>query len=119
MGQVQEDCEEVGLYEYHDDDFVSAMQNDINYPFLEIAPITTAEEFTFFKERKVDDESALDLYCKVEGVLCPIGKLNLELNSLLAIRSVFNYQLFLWKDANTSVEIDLNSPESLMRFIKL
>lgn len=108
---------EVELEEYVEDN--SFLMEGLNYPCLFIEGITSEEEVFFFKNRKIDSDMKLPLYCKVDGVPIAVGEFELTLDALLMLRSIFDYKLYLYKSVGVVTEIDLNDTKTLLKFIRL
>lgn len=111
--------EEVVLEEYTDDEFVEESLASIQYPCIFIEGLTNTYEIKYFSERLCDESLSYPLYCTVEGVPFKIGNFEMSLNSLLTVRRIFGYKINLHKSKDSIVNIDLDSPETLMKFIKL
>lgn len=107
----------IELEEYVEDDDI--LMQGVQYPCLFIEGVTSEEEVIFLKNRKHETDLCLPLYCKVEGVPVEIGEFEMTLDSLLTLRSVFDYQLFLHKAVGVVTEIDLNDTNTLLKFIRL
>lgn len=111
--------EDVQLAEYTDEEFVKAMTSGMKYPCLVISGLTTEEELTFFRKREYSEEVSLPLYCEMENVPYEIGKMELSFDSLLALRVIADYDLKLYRSAQDVIQIDLNDPITLLKFIRL
>lgn len=111
--------DDLELEEFTDDEFRAAMLKDVTYPAIFITGITTLEELEFFKNRQYNAELALPLYGELYGQIHKIGMLDLTLDSLLSLRSIFHYELELRTGIDNVVSLDLDDPETLIKFIKL
>ena len=112
------ETEEVLLDEVSDDIFNEALSDSIVYPCVFISGLETEEEFLFFKRRGAG-EPHLPLYCDVEGRVVRLGEFELSLNSLLAVRQVYSYGITVHKNREEQVEINLDDPVELEKFIHL
>lgn len=92
----------------------------MEYPSVLIEGITSVEEFKFFHERSFSEAGQiLPLYCCIEGTPIKVGNLELSMESLLSIRMISCYSLYIQFSETKNVEIDLNDPLALVKFIKL
>lgn len=92
----------------------------MEYPSVLIEGITSVEEFKFFHERPFSEAGQiLPLYCCIEGTPVKVGNLELSMESLLSIRMISCYSLYIQFSETKNVEIDLNDPLALVKFIKL
>lgn len=107
--------EEVNLQQHYQEEAAFKMV----FPCLVIDGLCSEEEFLYFKKRPFDDSVALPLYCYVDDIITHIGSLDLTMDTLLSVRSIAGYKLTLHKDREHAVEILLNRPEFLQRFIRL
>lgn len=101
------------------DDSATDILAGVEYPCLMIDGITSEEEIFFFRDRSVSSDASLPLYCVIENVPLKIGTCELELKALLSLKGIFDYKLTLCKDAEHRIELDLNNPTVLMKFIRL
>lgn len=116
---VEDSTDDVTLEVYDDSEYKKAVSDNLNFPCVVLFGITTEEEVAFFKSRITDDEMSLPLYGDLEGQKFYIGNLELSLNTLLSIRSIYDYKLLLMKNSENSVSIDLDDADTLIKFIKL
>lgn len=93
------------------------ISDQIEYPCIIVDNIKTKEEVTFFLKRKCNQAKALPFYLAFNGYVKRIGLFELTLENLLSIRSIANYRLRLYRNANESRVIDLDDPEQLIKFI--
>lgn len=111
--------DEVVLEEYTEEEFVNDSLASIQYPCIFIEGLTNTYEIKYFSERLCDESMSYPLYCTVEGVPFKIGNFEMSLNNLLAVRRIFGYKINLHKSQESIVNIDLDDPKTLMKFIKL
>lgn len=111
--------EDVVLEEYDDSAFKQAMSETLKYPCILIEGVESEEELSFFKQRQVNPEYGLPFYCVLEDVPFEIGQFELSFDSLLSLRVIFSYKLWLLKSPDEKIFIDLNNPAMLFKFIKL
>lgn len=111
--------DEIILEEYDDSEFKQAVSSNIKYPSILIEGIDSEEELAFFKSRYSDPDMSLPLYCMFDDVPFEVGKFELSFDSLLALRVIFEYKLWLQRSQDDKVFIDLNNPVMLLKFIKL
>lgn len=103
-----------------DDLFEPINDREMQYPCIAIYGIETENEFLFFRDRIVKDDSVcLPMYFECEGQLVELGKFPLTLDFLLALRSIGDYTIFLCSSESEKKQIDLNDPDTLIKFIKL
>lgn len=96
-----------------------SISDSLSFPCILIAGIETEEEVTFFSNRKATPFMALPLYLNFHGLVKRIGEFELSLDNLLRTRSVGNYSIKLGRSADDFVDIDVNEPNTLLKFIKL
>lgn len=101
------------------DEYLEQAMKQLPYPILILEGLTSEEEFIYFRNRPYSDSTAVPLYCYVDEIITRVGMLDFTMDSLLAIRSMGNYRLLLMKDRETEVEVRLNDPDFLSKFIKL
>lgn len=89
------------------------------YPCILIDGVTTEEEINFFRERPFNTNTSLPLFCIVSDTVISLGALELTLFNLLDLRSIYSYNVTLCKSAENRVVLDLNDPNTLIKFIKL
>ena len=111
--------EEVVLDEYVDDSFAEHLRSKMVYPCVLLGGITSNEEIEFFRNRKTDEDVSVTAYCMVDGEPINLGQIELTLNGLLFLRSIFPYEVQLCISEEKFVKIDLNDPKDLMRYIRL
>lgn len=111
--------DEIVLEECTDEGFAVFSDCEVEYPCVFIDGISSNDEVEFFRQRRYTDGASVPMYCQVQNALLSLGKFDLTLESLLDLRSIFRYRLTLYKSESNSVEIDLNDPVVLMKFIKL
>lgn len=109
----------VELYEYSDTEYYEAINDSVEYPCAFLGGVTTEEELQFFRSKDADESTSIKLYTSVEGIPLEIGRLELTLNSLLALRSIYDYSLVIKRAKDDEVTVNLNNPEELIKFIKL
>lgn len=109
----------VELDEYVDNDLEDFAMENVQYPCIFIDGITTEEEVQFFRSKERDVNTSLPMYCMIEGIPLSLGRLELSLDSLLELRSLFDYKITLYRSINDKVPIDLNDAQQLIKFIKL
>lgn len=107
------------LEECNDLEFEEMVGELLEYPCVFLYGVTSEEELTFFRKRKVSSEVSVKMYTSVDGTPLDLGFLELTLDSLLAIRSIFDYKLTLCRAKGKVTEIDLDNPEELIKFIRL
>ncbi len=108
---------DIELEEYVEDNDI--VMRGLKYPCLFIDGVTSEEEVNFLKGRKNSSGMCLPLYCSVDGVPIEIGEFEMTLDSLLILRSIFDYKLYLHKAIGVITEIDLNDTSTLLKFIRL
>jgi hypothetical protein len=101
------------------EDINRSLSDNIKYPCLFIEGITIKSEIEYFSKRSYATDISLPLYFTLQGMTKCIGQFELSVDSLLSFINIYTYRLFLCTDENKRIEIDLKSPESLVRFIKL
>ena len=111
--------EDVLNLEVCSDDSTTDVLTGIEYPCLVIDGVTSEEEIFFFRDRSVGSDATLPLYCVIENVPLKIGTCELELKALLSLKGIFDYKLTLYKSAEHRIDLDLNDPSVLMKFIRL
>ena len=109
----------VTLDEYSDSEFQEEMLARLDYPSVFISGINTVEELDFFNKRTFDGDRALPLYAMLEGQAHKLGMLDLTLDSLLSLKSIFNYELELHSSRDEFVSLDLCNPNTLIKFISV
>lgn len=95
------------------------ISDEFVYPCVLIRGIQSQEELTFFMNRRGSNDKLLPLFLDFEGYVKRIGVFEVSLNTLLVLRSVGNYELFIVKSPDEKVQIDLNSYKVLESFISL
>lgn len=91
-----------------------------SFPCVLLNGIETENEFLFFKNRTVDDpELCVPMYFECEGEKIKLGDFPLTLDFLLVLRSIGDYKVWLYTDANNRKLVDLNDANTLIKFIKL
>lgn len=111
--------EQVNLEEYHDDVFTESMYATVEYPCVFIEGVNTEEEIAYFRSHEYLEDASVPLYTLVEGIPLEIGRIDLTLQSLLTLRSIYAYGLTLFRSRDDSVTIDLNDANVLSKFIRL
>lgn len=111
--------DEIILDECDDESFVAAMMERVEYPCVFLEGITSNEEIEFFRNHDTDEDTSVRAYCSVAGEPISLGKIDLTLHALLTIRSIFDYRISLHKNRDCVITIDLNDPETLIKFIKV
>ena len=92
----------------------------VEYPCVILGGVETESEFLFFMNRKVDKpDICLPMYFECEGEMVKLGQFQLDLDYLLAIRSIGKYEVTLCRSESDTTKIDLDNPDTLMKFIKL
>lgn len=109
----------VELEEYTDDEFKNLNYENVVYPCIFIEGLSNTFEIKYFSERLCDESLSYPLDCEVEGVPFKIGNFEMSLDNLLAIRRIFGYNIYLHKNEDNIVKIDLNNPETLIKFIRV
>lgn len=90
------------------------------FPSIVIDGIKTENEFIFFHNRTVDDpEECIPMYFECEGEMVKLGLFPMTLDFLLTLRNIGDYTVTLCTSPTEKKEIDLNNPETLLKFIKL
>lgn len=95
---------------------------NVNYPCGIITGISSTHEVEYLKNCKCDESASLPLYINYEGLVLPMGNIELSLNYLLMLRTLDvgrEYKLKIYKSEDNFTEIDLNDPNTLIKFIKL
>ena len=91
-----------------------------SFPCILLDGIETENEFLFFKNRAVDDpELCVPMYFACENEKVKLGAFSLTLDFLLMLRSIGDYTVWLYTDADMRKQIDLNDAETLLKFVKL
>ena len=88
-------------------------------PSLVIDGITSVEEVEYFRNRLCDADKSLPLFYQDDTGFVEIGKLELSLNSLLTLKNIYDYKLKLYKTPDVFVDLDLNDPKVLIKFIRI
>lgn len=110
--------EEVFLEEYVDES-LELNKKEIEYPCVFIEGLTNTYEIEYFSKRLCNESLSFPLYCMVEGVPFNIGRFEMSLDNLLAVKRIFGYKINLHKSESSIVSIDLNDTSTLMKFIKI
>lgn len=100
-------------------EYTELEMEQLPYPVLIIDGLTSEEEFLHFRDRPYEEDVAVPLYCFIEGEISRVGMLDFTMDSLLAIRTIGDYKLVLMKNRETEVEVQLDDPVFLSKFIKL
>lgn len=116
---MNEVLNDVQLETVDDSSFNNALSAMMEYPCVLMEGITSSEELSFFQKRRVRSEISLPFYGKFEGLVFKVGEFELSLDSLLTIRSIYPYKLTLLKNENDAVPIDIDDPNTLIKFIHL
>ena len=96
--------------------------DSLTYPCMVISGLKLLDEVTFLKSHKCHQGKSLDLYLDFNNDIYPLGKADLELDYLLLLKLLSPgepYTILIYLDKNTSKQIDLDNPESLINFIQL
>lgn len=110
-------CEDVELESV---DLEVKRETDVIYPSVLIDSIESEEEFRFFHNRGFGrEEQAIPLYCYVDDNLTLVGKFELSVDSLLAVRAISDYDVYLMLSKDKHKQIDLDNPETMLKFVKL
>lgn len=91
---------------------------EVEYPYVRIDGIESEEEFMFFRNRNFGRVGEIPLYCLVDGTLVRIGTFQLSVDSLLAVRNIADYKLTIVVGPEKEKPIDLNDPETIIKFIE-
>ena len=92
---------------------------NVEFPILVIEGITTEEEINYFRKNSEGKDSTLPMYCLIEGAPMKVCDFCLTLDSLLTIKSIYSYKIKLLRSRDDEVQLDLNDPSTLCKFIKL
>lgn len=95
------------------------ISDELDYPCVLIKGIQSQEELSFFMNRGGSKEKLLPLFLDFEGYIKRIGFFEVSLNTLLVLKSIGDYELFIIKSPSEKVQIDLNSDQVLEKFISL
>lgn len=101
------------------DDFIPESSEGMKFPCIIIEGITTEEEVLYFNSKFCDTNKSLPLYIEFDGVFKKIGTFELSLDNLLVVRSIDEYKIKLATSKEKLIEIDLESPDNLIKFITL
>lgn len=97
---------------------LSETEKSVQYPYILIEGLKTQEEFAFLRGL-VEQSDSIPAYTKVEGNLVFLMDFDFSLQVFLDLHFLGNYSIVLWKSADVSVDIDIENPEQLVKFIKL
>lgn len=100
------------------EDMFSETDNHVTFPYILIEGIETQEEFSFLNGLSSDSDT-IPAYTIVEDSLVPLMQFDFSLQIFLNLHFMGNYKVTLRKSADTSVPIDIENPEQLVKFIKL
>lgn len=114
-----EDFADLDLEVVDNSDFAASVSDQLEYPCIVLHGVTTVEELHFFSERYHTEESALPLFIEVEGQIKKIGFFELTLDSLLSIKCIAHYDIYLHRKSDDVVHLDLNDPALLIKFSKI
>lgn len=92
----------------------------IQYPAILVLGIDTEEEFLFFRNQKTSpgQDKILPLYCMVEENMVRVGNVVFNLQTLLNLEFISQYyKVFLLEQEGKRTEIDVRSPDSLVKYI--
>ena len=111
-------ADEVNLVEVDPlEEINSSLSESVEYPCITVQGINTEEEVNFFRNRVIKTDNTLPLYIDFNGFLKRIGDFELELNNLLAIRTIGEYLFTIYQDKETSKILDFNNEVLLESFI--
>lgn len=132
MPSIEEEIDLVELeldsdYDTEDIDNVSSVESttdttNLSYPCGIISGINSTHEVEYLKNRRCDEDSSLPLYINYEGLVLPMGKIELTMDYLLMLKTLDvgkEYKLRIYKTKDSYTEIELNDAETLIKFIKL
>ena len=89
------------------------------YPSIRITGVTTEAELDFFSSLKREGIGTLPLYIQFDDCVRRFGELPLSLDVMLLLRSIAPYEIWLCKDKETEVFINLSEPTDLIKFINI
>lgn len=104
---------------YEDDSIQQEAWNEVQFPCIFIEGVTTNEEISFFRERGGNAHDAIAAYCMVENTPVSLGTFELNLRTLLMLRSIYSYKVLLMQSREETVEINLDDADVLIKFIRL
>lgn len=99
---------------------LSFMKDGMQYPCVIIDGITSNNEIVFFRNHSKKTDSSVPAYMLVSGEPVSLGYFDLVLDNLLAIREIYDYKVRLYKEKDgEGIWIDLDNPDTLIKFIRL
>ena len=118
--EIEDDLtqEEEILLDEIDKDIALDAGDELVFPCVILHGLDTEAEFNYFRSKVIKNQ-ALPLYCIINDSYYRVGMINFDLDTMLSLRQIFDYQLELRKSMDNSVILDLNDPETLIKFIKL
>lgn len=103
----------------NDGKITDELLNTLVYPCVIVSGVQLEYELEFLKTRVTDPTKSLPLYAYVDGRFEPLDKVELTLDSLLLLKSVNNYTLYLCKSKDQRKEIDLSDPNTYLKFLSV
>ena len=111
--------DDIILEEFDDSEYREQILEELQYPSIFLSGITTLDEVKFFKKRAYSEDRALPIYGEIDGEYFKIGMLDLTLDSLLSLRTIFDYSIEIKYSKDEGAVLDLNNPDVLIQFIRL
>lgn len=109
----------IELIECREDEYAEVLKGNMEYPCVVVEGITSNDEVEFFRRRQGSDEYGVMAYMMAGDEPISLGRFDLVLDNLLTVKSLFDYQITLYRQKGDAVKIDLNDAETLIKFIKL
>lgn len=109
----------IDLVSHHEEDEIAEEAAVVNYPFIELQGVTTMQELEFLAHNQKRTEMSIDLQIRFGDVMKHLGFINFDLDTMQALRFIGGYKLTLHKNENSSIQINLDNPDTFIKLIRL